>query len=57
MTHYAITKLTSSMDGLGGWGMRKNQMAEAKLSQVLATKSGDLSRVLASPYMYVENRP
>ena len=39
----------SSMLGLGGWGVTKNQRAEAKLSQVSATSSGLFSRMLESP--------
>ena len=32
--------ITSSMLGLGGCGVTRNQMAEARLSQVVATSSG-----------------
>jgi hypothetical protein len=41
--------MTCSMAGLGAWGVRKNQMAEARLSQESATSPGLLRSTVASP--------
>jgi len=52
-----VPNTTCRMLGLGGWGVTKNHMLEAKLSQVVATKSGFSNRTLAFPYMALENAP
>jgi hypothetical protein len=46
-----------AMLGLGGCGVRKNQMAEAKFSQDSATSCGRSSSVLSVPNMARENWP
>ena len=48
---------TCSMLGLGGCGLRKNQIAEAKFNQVVATSSGFSKRMLALPKMALEKAP
>ena len=42
------------MLGLGGCGVTKNQIAEAKFNQVVATSSGFSKRMLALPKMALE---
>ena len=44
-----VRSMTCSMAGLGAWGVRKNQMAEARLSQESATSPGLLRSTEASP--------
>ena len=48
---------TCSMLGLGGCGVTKNQIAEAKFNQVVATSSGFSNRTLALPNMALEKAP
>ena len=48
---------TCSMLGFGGWGVTKNQIAEAKFNQVFATSSGFSSSTLASPSIALEKAP
>ena len=49
--------MISSMLGLGGCGVTRNQSAEARLSQVEATRPGCSSSTAASPYSASEKRP
>ena len=51
----SITYFTSNMDGFGGCGMRKNQIAEAKASQLLAISCGCSSSTVALSNINVEN--
>ena len=49
--------MISSMLGLGGCGVTRNQRAEARLSQVEATRSGRSSSTVASPNTAREKAP
>ena len=46
---------TSSIEGFGVCGIRKNQTADARASHVVANISGFFSRYSGSPNMKVEN--